>query len=225
MRPNPTCIYCGKGEGITRDHIPPKSLFASPRPRPVTVPCCERCRKSQSLDDEYFVRMIAMRRDASPEAASAREAVHRSFTNPNKIGLTRALLDSVTQLPVHTVAGVYLGHATTYDVNLQRLCNVIERTTWGLYYDEFKVRLPDDHRCKTYALDGFTSAGPEVKAKLRPFLDRAFSGNKRTLGNEDTFAYWVQRLDDANPATLWAFRVYSCTEFMAFTVPRQQRAH
>jgi hypothetical protein len=172
------------------------------------------------LDDEYFVRMIALRRDVAdnPSAAFAIDAIHRSFTKPHKIGFTRALLKSINELPVHTPAGLYLGQATSYDVDLQRLCNVIERTTRGLYFHEFGARLPADHRCVTYALDGFASLGPEVNATIGRVLNHARSGKKRTFGN-NAFTYWVRRLDDPNPATLWAFIVYGCIGFMAFTMP------
>ena len=221
----PACIYCGTREGNTKDHVPPRNLFAIPRPELVTVPCCDPCRKGQSLDDEYFVRMIAMRRDVgdNPSATFARDAVHRSFTKPNKIGFTRALLNSISELPVHTPAGLYLGHATSYDVDLKRVCNVIERTTRGLYFHEFEVRLPDDHRCVTYALDGFVSAGPEVNATIERAWNQAVSGKKRTFGS-NVFTYWFQRLDGSNPATLWAFLVYDCVRFIAFTMPSNQSA-
>jgi hypothetical protein len=221
--PKPTCIYCGVREGTTKDHVPPKNLFSIPRPNLVTVPCCYPCRQGQSLDDEYFVRMIAMRRDVAdnPSAAFAIDAVHRSFTKPHKIGFTRALLESINEFPVYTPAGLYLGHATSYDVDLQRLCKVIERTTRGLYFHEFKARLPHDHRCVTYALDGFASAGSKVNATIGPVLDHALSGKKRTFGN-NAFSYWVQRLDGPNSTTLWVFHVYGCVGFMAFTMPSNE---
>jgi hypothetical protein len=186
----------------------------------VTVPCCEPCRQGQSLDDEYFVRMVAMRRDVgdSSSAAFAIDAVHRSFTKPQKIGFTRALLDSITELPVYSPAGLYLGKATSYDVDLRRLCNVIERTTRGLHLDEFKVRLPDDQRCVTYALDGLASAGSEANATIGRLLNHVLSGKKRIFGNK-VFTYWVQRVDGPTSTTLWAFSVYDCVGFMAFTMP------
>ena len=103
-------------------------------------------------------------------------------------------------------------------MNLQRLCNVIERTTRGLHFYEFGVRLPHDHRCVTYALEGFRSAGSEVKARIKPFLNYARSGKKVTFGN-DAFVYWVRGIDDAMLATVWAFLVYGCVEFLTFTLP------
>ena len=59
-RKNTKCIYCEENLGLTRDHIPPKELFPNPRPSNlITVPCCERCRSEQSLDDEYFITIVA----------------------------------------------------------------------------------------------------------------------------------------------------------------------
>jgi hypothetical protein len=220
-QPKPMCIYCNQCEGTTRDHVPPKNLFSKPRPKLVTVPCCEDCRQSQSLDDEYFMRMLAMRKDVgdNPSAEFARDAVRRSFTKPNKLGFTRALLCSISELPVHTPAGIYLGHVPSYGVNLQRLCKVIERTVRGLYFEECNARLPDDYRCVTYALDGFAAANPKVIASLRQVWNQALSGKKRAFGSE-TFTYWFRHVDGAESSTLWAFVVYGHVEFMSFTVPR-----
>lgn len=164
--------------------------------------------------------MIAMRSDVgdNPSAVCSINAVHRSLTKPRKAGFTRALLESMNELTVYSPAGLYLGHAMSYDVDLQRLCNVIERTTRGLYYHEFKVRLPDDQRCVAYALDGFVSAGSDVKPQVKRLWDQALSGKERAFGNR-VFTYWVCQIDGLVPATLWAFLVYGCVAFIAFTIP------
>lgn len=218
--PKPACIYCGAREGTTRDHIPPKSLFSMPRPNLVTVPCCDVCREGQSLDDEYFVRMISMRRGIvdSASAKAARNSALRALTKPNKGGFTRALLDSVKEIAVYSHGGIYLGQATSYYVDLRRLCNVIARTTRGLYFHEFKMRLPDDHRCGTYAIDGFASVGSELDSKVREMWSHAVSGKRRDFGHR-VFSYWVQKLDGPEAATLWGFLVYEGVAFVAFTGP------
>lgn len=49
------CVFCG-GIATTRDHVPPKNLFLSPRPRLITVPACINCNGSLSaLEDEFRV--------------------------------------------------------------------------------------------------------------------------------------------------------------------------
>lgn len=202
----PLCVYCGIREGTTNDHVPPKLLF--PRPRPsdlVTVPCCETCRRGQSLDDEYFARMVTMRHDVAdnPAAAPVLDTVHRSLTKPKKVGFTRALLQSIKRLPVYSPAGLYLGHASSYDVDLQRLCRVIERTTRGLYFYELGVRLADDQRCTTYALDGFPLQDPTVTANVKQLVELALAGRSRVFGKK-VFTYWFRQIDGPTPSTLWA---------------------
>lgn len=163
------CTYCGERAGTTRDHIPPKGLFAKPRPNLITVPCCELCRESQSLDDEYFVRMISMRSGTAdnPSASAARDSALRSLTKPAKRRFANSLLGSAKDFAVYSPSGIYLGQSMSYDVDLKRLCNVIERTTCGLFSHEFGQRLPDGDRCKAYAIDGFDLAIPEVLGQLQ----------------------------------------------------------
>lgn len=214
------CVYCGTAEGTTRDHVPPKNLFPKPRPSGlVTVRCCETCRRGQSLDDEYFTRMVAMRHDLTnhPAAAQVLETIHRSFTKPHKRGFTQALLQSVKEFDLQSKAGLYLGRAASYDVDFERLCRVIERTTLGLYFNEFGVRLPDSHRCLVYALDGFSPTDPTINANLKRLIDHALSGKLRVFGDK-VFTYWVQQIEGVEGTTLWAHLVYSRVAFLAFTL-------
>jgi hypothetical protein len=111
------------------------------------------------------------------------------------------------------------GCAATYDVDLQRLCRVIERITRGLYFEELQARLLDDQRCVTYALDGFSFQNPNDRTKVKQLVDLAFSGRSRVFG-QNVFKYWLQQIDGATPATVWAFLVYSLVEFVALTLPR-----
>ena len=54
------CYLCSSTENLTRDHIPPKSLFPNPLPTNlITLPCCEKCHKPLSLDDEAFRAWVA----------------------------------------------------------------------------------------------------------------------------------------------------------------------
>jgi len=211
------CIYCGISEGRTRDHIPPKNLFPKPRPANlVTVPCCQTCRRGQSLDDEYFTRMVTMRRDVAehPAAAQVLEAVHRSFTKPKKRRFIQALLQSVHDVEILSPAGLYLGSGPSYQVDLDRLCRVIKRTTLGLYFKEFGVRLPNSHGCQVYAMDGFSRSDPSLNANLTRIIEQAVRGKSRVFG-EKVFTYWVQQVDDA---TVWLHLVYSRVAFLAFTL-------
>lgn len=48
-----TCYLCGAPNPTTKDHVPPRGFFPEPRPADlITLPCCQDCNSSFSLDDE-----------------------------------------------------------------------------------------------------------------------------------------------------------------------------
>jgi hypothetical protein len=216
----PTCVYCGERAGTTRDHVPPKNLFAKPRPDLVTVPCCEKCRLGQSLDDEYFVRMVSLKSGTAENASaiSARGSALRSLTKPAKAGFTRSLLRSIKHVPLYTLSGIYLGQRMSYDVDLERICKVIERTTYGLYFHKFGHRLPDIDKCRSYAMAGFDLAGPGATAQVQQLWQEAIAGDRQDFG-ENVFTYWLRTVEGPEGATLWGFLVYGHVQFLAFTGP------
>src|SRR5262245_58432042 len=59
MKPKEKCYLCGAIENLTRDHVPPKSIFAPGTPNLITVPCCSKCNESNSMDDESFRNWVS----------------------------------------------------------------------------------------------------------------------------------------------------------------------
>ena len=81
------CAYCGASGNLTKDHVPPKNLFLTPRPSNlISVPACKVCHENTSKDDEYFRLKISMRDDVSlnPEARAAWNTVFHSLAR-NKL--------------------------------------------------------------------------------------------------------------------------------------------
>lgn len=55
------CSICGEKKECTRDHIPPKSIFLSPKPSNlVTVPACSDYNHGSSIYDERFKTYLAL---------------------------------------------------------------------------------------------------------------------------------------------------------------------
>jgi hypothetical protein len=124
------CIYCGRVRPITEDHVPPRNLFAKPRPgNLVKVPSCYQCHsenKQAALDDEYFRLTLTLREDTAthPEVKQILPTVLRSLARPDKVGFTKSLLKSIKKVNVRSRSGLYLGRKGAFDVNLARLDNV-----------------------------------------------------------------------------------------------------
>ena len=142
------CVYCRKQGPITKDHIPPKNLFARPRPNNlVTVPCCFECNKAAQKDDEYFRLMVSMRDNVAqhPQAQRILPAVIRSLHKPEKDRLMRKVLQSIEPTPFYTWGDLYAGTFPAYDVALERLSMVAARITKGLFYHKTGRLLPETH--------------------------------------------------------------------------------
>lgn len=151
---NGLCVYCGVQEATTVDHVPPQNLFSRPLPGNIAkIPSCEGCNLGASKDDEYFRLTVALRHDiAHPDAAVAREAAIRSLHRSQAPGLRASLLREMREAEVRTPAGLYLGRATTYHVDTDRLDSVVRRVTRGLFYKTLGRPLPVDCEVHAYLL-------------------------------------------------------------------------
>ena len=198
--------------------MPPRALFPSPRPADlVTVPCCELCRTTQSSDDEYFKNVISIRHDVAehPAASQILDSVHRALVRPEYRRVTTALLRSAQEVDVRSEAGLYLGSATSFRVDLGRVDKVIHRTMLGLYWHEMSQRVPESHLAKVYCIDG---VGGSALAHFKAAMDHALEGRPRVFGHK-VFTYWFQPFADQSDASLWALLVYSRVAFLGFTGP------
>ena len=66
-------------------------------------------------------------------------------------------------LPVKTSAGLHVGNAEAYDVNLERLGRVTDRIVKGLYFKEFGGRLPNTHGVRSFAESGLTDIDSDLR--------------------------------------------------------------
>jgi hypothetical protein len=149
--------------------VPPRNLFPKPRPSDlVTVPACVLCNNSASMDDEYFRLAITVDIDRARfprEFAHSINSIER-LARPRKDRFSRAILPAIGSAPVHTEAGVYLGHATTLNVDGERVLRVVTRIAAGLFFHHLGTRLPSNHRRSSYYLPHPTS--PSALLSLAP---------------------------------------------------------
>jgi hypothetical protein len=208
------CVYCGAIGPITLDHIPPKNLFAKPRPNNlIKVPSCAHCHsenKQVSKDDEYFRLMITLREDI----------VLRSLTRPDKMGFTKSLLRNTFQVNVKTKNGLYLGKKAAYNVNLERLDNVAIRITKGLFYHETGNRLPDEYEVIAFAESGLQNLTDDIKYDLQTKIIKPILANPpHYLGNK-VFSYQVAYSDKDVNASAWLLIFYERVAFLCLTMPK-----
>lgn len=219
------CVYCGRKRLITKDHIPPKSIFSKPRPTNlITVPSCTECHgenKQVSQDDEYFRLALTIREDTGqhPDVKQILSTVLRSLARPDKLGFTRSLLHNIRPVNVFTPSGLFLGRKSAYDVNLARLDRVAERITKGLFFHERGYRLPDSYGVEAFSESGLQDMREVDKQALQAtILQPLLSNTPKTIGNR-VFTYWVASSDTDANITAWLLLFYEQVAFLCLTAP------
>lgn len=214
------CTYCG-APATTKDHVPPKELFAKPRPTLVTVPSCESCNAGASLDDEYFRLAVAVRHDIShPDAFSVQQAVFRSLTRPEARGLLTSFLSTLQEVEIQTPGGLYLGRGGSYEIDPPRLCKVAERTALGLFYRDFGRRLADGYHATTYLPSAFEPSARETYSRLLgPMVGTLLKREPPRFVGRGVLSYWRAITADDSDVSLWLLLFYERVAFVTMTTP------
>ena len=220
-RQSGTCVYCGAVGPVSSDHIPPRNLFAKPRPSNlITVPSCRACNEAASKDDEYFRLVTVIRHDTSdhPDAAGVWSTAMRSLQKIQKRGFTTAFLNNVREVALQTPAGIYLGQAGVYDVDLERLNRVAARIVRGLFYRHSGGRLPNRYGAVAYCTAGIDSSQTEIVTQVRDMVSALLSGKLHIIG-KGTFAYWYRFLEEDVHLSAWLLVFYKKISFVGMTAP------
>lgn len=210
-----TCVYCGSVGNITNDHIPPKALWAKPRPSDLkTIPSCHSCNKSFGQDDEYFRTTLAICRDVfdHEEIQKLLPSVHRSLERPEQKNFTRSIINSIRMMNEYTGSGLYIGRAPGYNVNLARLYRTIERIVIGLFFCESGRRLPSTHT--TWSISLVTEK--RIPIELAKVVNILFEVQPKYIGGK-VFSYsYLFTTDDPN-SSAWLMCFYEKIYFFGTT--------
>lgn len=98
------CVYCGKQGPVTRDHVPPKGIFAKPRPDLITVPSCKDCNQDASKDDQYFRDTFLLREDIEhhPDIQKILPSIKKSFSREQNEKFVKRFFSSIRPVDVVT---------------------------------------------------------------------------------------------------------------------------
>jgi hypothetical protein len=215
------CVYCGEPGPLTNDHVPPKNLFAKPRPSNlVTVPSCRKCNKSFELDDEYFRLAITTGIDpiSFPNEFDLSVNAIRKLRDPRKIGFRKSMLASFSKKPQYTPAGLYLGQAGVLEIDVARVQNVVSRIIRGLFFVHSGRRLPSTSRVWVLSdwFGGDYGSDAEFVASLQEILAALDTEQVREIG-ERVFRYRYRLGDDGLDQSIWEFSFYAHRHFVGAT--------
>ena len=183
----------------------------------ITVPCCEKCRKEQSKDDEYFRLAIVSSSNVSERESAKQvlESIHRSLRKPGKLGFARLINESLFETEVHTNAGIYLGKAGGIQIKKKRIDRVAERIIRGLFYHEFGHPLPQNYQVTNqFSQTGFLNVAKIMKEVRFP--------EPREIGRVFWYTFAMTKEDPYSG--VWLQVYYEGLQFLGFTVnPDRER--
>lgn len=180
---NKQCLFCG-GQSQTKDHIPSKNLLEKPYPNNLlTIPACEKCNKSFSLDEEYFLNVLVEISDNPTLIAKKKTGGTVFKARERSKGLKYKIESSLVK---GEDGKIY------FQSDSDRIKRVIEKNALGLYFHKYK---------KVTKLSSFNCSGfyPFSVIELRPpeiFLltySEKFQPKKWTTIQKGVFSYIVVR--------------------------------
>lgn len=197
------CAYCGEWRELTRDHVPPQSLFGRPRPSDlITVPSCFFCNNGASIEDEHFNFMLKLGLDRNKfptENADSVDSIYR-LTRPNKVGWRSYLMQRYRPGP-----GGFL-------IDRERIEIVLRRIVRGLFYHGIGMRLPEFVPFKVVSIEDQPRKAAELKG-VTDFL----AGSLQTIGG-GKFRYAFAQCALPDPfVTAWLLTFYDHRRFFCFT--------
>lgn len=140
-----TCVYCGKEDLITRDHVFPQVIFLELDKQMITVPACDDCQKIKRLGDRDLRTLIILDVGGS-QHPDAMTLVARMLDESNiRLRLwIQKTIETAKEVDLVTDTGVIVGKVLEADFNKDRVMVSQEMTVRGLYYHEKDKMLPAD---------------------------------------------------------------------------------
>jgi hypothetical protein len=191
------CGYCGSESPTTRDHIPPKAIFPTPRPDDlITIPSCASCNQGASESDERFRAYLSLHVGIdTPSTSKLWEETLRGVRHNRR--LHRTLLANAERVWLTTRSGVIYGDAHRGRWDSDAHDRTIERMIRGLYFHHYGEMLGNRARVKTHWFCELSSDLLQATAECE----------QRSVG-DGQFVYSFGRASDGPLHSIWLFEFH-----------------
>lgn len=182
----PICALCGINQATTKDHVPPKGIFAKPRPQDtITVPACSICNNDDSDLDERFKAYLALHvamysKEGKQLYKSSLKGIHR------KRKMKEEMIKSFKPFGRHTSV---LWDSEAHD-------KVIERTIRGLFYHHYGWVVANNAKMTICFFN-----------KMPPLLNE-YEYQSNSIGGNNRFEYHFTKAVDSKFASIWLLQFY-----------------
>jgi len=200
-RKPPICYLCGRAitGRVSRDHVPPKQLYAKAlrRNHPLSLcrlPTHKACNNAYKDDEEYFVHALAGHAHDSVAGRAVWDQIRGAARKREE---TRRLIRQIHREFDLRPGGIILpGGMVAQRLDFRRIHRVLWKIVRGLYFKEFGKILPENTPIYLFKI-----APPPQK----PPDEFRFVANEEEKGDhQGVFAYKHTQLPAVGDSHLWA---------------------
>lgn len=212
------CVYCGRVfANLTKDHIPPKLLFAKPRPSNlITVPSCQECNSAFQKDDEYFQVIAHTRWDTgSHPELSNKDRLISSLNRRERTKFKKSIVGDMFMANLFTPSGLYVGTKPAMNIDPVRLNRVASRVIQGLFYRLKGFRLADGYEATASVDPAADNTDPLLIERMTLHM---LSLSPTVIG-QDVFSYRYEFHEEDENISAWVLVFYEKMLFLGSTLP------
>jgi hypothetical protein len=198
------CAYCGQERELTRDHVPPRTLFSKPFPDNIpTVPACSPCNASFKKDDEYSQTVLSIDFKAAGhrDVLGGMSTMARALSYPQAHGFMQSLLRNSRPTGLLTPSGARIGALT---IDVPRINATGEHIVRGLHYLETGKPIDPKAKVVVNSIANWELSNPLILAAVRM---HDLCGDKRLKEVGKAFSYGIGLRDDKS---VWIMLLYGC---------------
>lgn len=184
------CVLCGKRAATTKEHIPPRAIFAKPRPSDlITVPSCFECNNDSSKTNESFKVHLGLHVwNDEPVMRTLRHNHRLRNEVASKIEFA-SVVDSNDKILGEVPFGLWDSEAHSI---------TIEKCIRGLYFHHYGSALSENTQIKTHY---FKSLTPEFAQ-----ISEGWANN--SIGNGQFVYKYTTASNEETHMSVWLFQFF-----------------
>lgn len=120
----------------------------------VTVPSCEKCQAKFKKDEDVFMAWITFGPAGESPAGKLfwEQKLKRTYQKDG--GVKKVTARSFKKVSLETPGGIYAGRKLAISIDPERKNNVLRKIVRGLFWVEYKERLPEHVPIEIYGIHG-----------------------------------------------------------------------
>jgi hypothetical protein len=182
IRDDGQCAVCGTSGKVTLEHVPPRSCFPKPRPKPLPIYTCQTCNGDSSSEDEHLKTFLgATATNYSPKGKALKEGFIKTITHNKK--LLRKILSGKLTDQVYDEHGKPKPDVVNLTWDMRSMIPLWNKMARCLYFHVYQEVLP------------------QVVVMDQPILQKAAALDQRiahlmqkdSVGNDSEFTFGLMR--------------------------------